>query len=162
MILLDRCAPYIAVATLVRDRTPNIHLMRRQALRHISGAQPKGSMMQLLRFPTAVKRDPAIEVWIQEHPGELGKIAQRWFQIMRDCGDDVRELLHDGHSTACIGDAAFGYVNVFNAHVNVGFVRGAHFNGEYLGWSSTRMCSCRHSSFPAGGAEAPLHADAGD
>jgi hypothetical protein len=82
-------------------------------------------MMQLLRFPTAVKRDPAIEVWIHEHRGELGKIAQRWFEIMRDCGDDVRELLHDGHPTACVGDAAFGYVNVFKAHVNVGFFRGA-------------------------------------
>src|SRR5438445_11598928 len=44
---------------------------------------------------------------------------------MRDCGDDVRELLHDGHPTACVGDAAFAYVNAFKAHVNVGFFRGA-------------------------------------
>src|SRR5215468_3392823 len=44
---------------------------------------------------------------------------------MRDCGGDVRELLHDGHPTACVGDAAFGYVNAFTAHVNVGFFRGA-------------------------------------
>jgi len=44
---------------------------------------------------------------------------------MRACGDDVRELLHDGHPTACVADAAFGYVNVFKAHVNVGFFRGA-------------------------------------
>jgi hypothetical protein len=44
---------------------------------------------------------------------------------MRACGDDVRELLHDGHPTACVGDAAFGYVNAFKAHVNVGFFRGA-------------------------------------
>ena len=62
---------------------------------------------------------------MREHPGELGAIAQRWFEIMRDCGDDVRELLHDGHPTACVGDAAFGYVNAFKAHVNVGFFRGA-------------------------------------
>ena len=62
---------------------------------------------------------------MREHSGELGEIAQRWFEIMRDCGDDVRELLHDGHPTACVGDAAFGYVNVFKAHVNVGFFRGA-------------------------------------
>jgi hypothetical protein len=41
------------------------------------------------------------------------------------CGDDVRELLHDGHPTACVDDAAFGYVNVFKAHANVGFFRGA-------------------------------------
>jgi hypothetical protein len=44
---------------------------------------------------------------------------------MRECGDDVRELLHDGHPTACVGDAAFGYVNAFTAHVNVGFFLGA-------------------------------------
>ena len=59
------------------------------------------------------------------HSGELGAIAQRWFEVMRGCGDDVRELLHDGHPTACVGDAAFGYVNAFTAHVNVGFFRGA-------------------------------------
>ena len=82
-------------------------------------------MSQLLLFPSSVKRDPTIEVWMRDHSGELGAIAQRWFEIMRDCGDDVRELLHDGHPTACVGDAAFGYVNAFTAHVNVGFFRGA-------------------------------------
>lgn len=59
------------------------------------------------------------------HAGGLGEIAQYWFAVMRACGDDVRELLHDGHPTACIGDAAFGYVNAFRDHVNVGFFRGA-------------------------------------
>jgi hypothetical protein len=81
-------------------------------------------MSELFRFPTAVERDPAIEVWIQEH-ADLGAIARRWFEVMRGCGDDVRELLHDGHPTACAGDAAFAYVNAFKAHVNVGFFRGA-------------------------------------
>ena len=78
-----------------------------------------------MRFPSAIKRDPAIEAWIKQHSGELGAIARRWFEVMRTCGDDVRELLHDGHPTACVGDAAFGYVNAFTAHVNVGFFRGA-------------------------------------
>jgi len=36
----------------------------------------------------------------------------------------VRELLHDGHPTACVGNAAFAYINAFKAHVNVGFFRG--------------------------------------
>ena len=62
---------------------------------------------------------------MREHSDDLGAIAQRWFEVMRDCGEDVRELLHDGHPTACVGDAAFGYVNAFKAHVNVGFFRGA-------------------------------------
>lgn len=79
----------------------------------------------LMRFPSAVPRDPAIDEWFRAHAGELGAIARRWFEVLRACGDDVRELLHDGHPTACIGDAAFGYVNAFTAHVNVGFFRGA-------------------------------------
>jgi hypothetical protein len=82
-------------------------------------------MEKLMRFPSAVRRDSAIERWMREHPGEPGAMARRWFEVMRDCGDDVRELLHDGHPTACIGDAAFGYVHVFTAHANVGFFRGA-------------------------------------
>ena len=82
-------------------------------------------MTRLLRFPSSVKRDPAIEAWMYEHAGELGTLARRWFEVMRARGDDVLELLHDGHPTACVGDAAFGYVNAFRAHVNVGFFRGA-------------------------------------
>ena len=85
-------------------------------------------MSQLFRFPGALTRDPAIEVWMHEHSGELGLIARRWFEVMRACGNDVRELLHDGHPTACVDDAAFGYVNAFNAHVNVGFFRGAEIS----------------------------------
>jgi hypothetical protein len=82
-------------------------------------------MNQLMRFPNSVKQDPAIERWMNEHSGDLGAIAQYWFEVMRNCGDDVRELLHDGHPTACVGDAAFAYVNAFTAHVNVGCFRGA-------------------------------------
>ena len=81
-------------------------------------------MNQVLRFPGSVKRDPAIEIWMHDHSGDLGVLAQRWFDVMRACGDDVRELLHDGHPTACVEDAAFAYVNAFKSHVNVGFFRG--------------------------------------
>jgi len=81
-------------------------------------------MSQLWRFSTAVERDPAVDTWMREHSDALGAIAQRWFEVMRSCGDDVRELLHDGHPTACVGDAAFAYVNAFKAHVNVGFFCG--------------------------------------
>ena len=82
-------------------------------------------MNRLMRFPSAVKRDPDIQAWMSEHSDELGAIAKYWFNVMRDCGDDVRELLHDGHPTACVADAAFAYVNAFKTHVNVGFFRGA-------------------------------------
>ncbi len=79
----------------------------------------------LLRFNGAVERDPAIDAWMKDHAGELGAIAHHWFQAMRNCGDEVRELLHDGCPVACLGDAPFGYVNVFTSHVNVGFFHGA-------------------------------------
>jgi hypothetical protein len=38
-------------------------------------------------------------------------------EVMRKCGDEVRELLHDGCTVACLGDAPFGYVDVFTSHV---------------------------------------------
>jgi hypothetical protein len=95
----------------------------------------------LLRFNGARERNPAIDVWMNEHGGELETIARQWFEVMRKCGDEVRELLHDGCPVACLGDAPFGYVNVFASHVNVGFFRGASLpdparllqgNGKYM------------------------------
>jgi hypothetical protein len=80
---------------------------------------------ELLRFDGVVERDPAIDAWMDAHAGELGAIAQEWFEVMRQCGDEVREILHDGCPNACLGDAPFGYVNVFTSHVNVGFFQGA-------------------------------------
>src|SRR5689334_17527184 len=79
----------------------------------------------LLRFNGAVERDPAIDAWMKERTDALGAIAHQWFEVMRKCGDEVRELLHDGCPVACLGDAPFGYVNVFTSHVNVGFFHGA-------------------------------------
>jgi hypothetical protein len=78
-----------------------------------------------LRFNGAVERDTAIDAWMKAHAGELGIIAHRWFDVMRKCGDEVRELVHDGCPVACLGDAPFAYVNVFTSHVNVGFFHGA-------------------------------------
>lgn len=66
---------------------------------------------RLLRFPSAVARDPAIDAWFDSRPAQLGAMAREWFLRMRNCGSDVRELLHDGHPTACVGDAAFAYTN---------------------------------------------------
>lgn len=88
-------------------------------------SEAEGRDARLLRFPGGARRDPAIDRWIRTRPDELGAIAKHWFDVIRGCGEDVRELLHDGHPTACIDDAAFAYVNAFTAHVNVGFFRGA-------------------------------------
>jgi len=78
----------------------------------------------ILRFPGGVERDPAIAGWMKSPPYELRSIARKWWVLMRECGDDVRELIHDGAPTVCVGDAAFAYVNAFTSHVNVGFFHG--------------------------------------
>lgn len=82
-------------------------------------------MPTFLTFDGAVRRQPRIDQWFDERRSELAAIGREWFAEMRACGPDVTELLHDGHPTACVADAAFGYVNVFTSHVNVGFFHGA-------------------------------------
>jgi hypothetical protein len=82
-------------------------------------------MSQLMRFPSAVRRDPEVDAWFAVSDNELRRLAQPWFERMREGGADVRELMQDGWPTACVGDAAFGYVAAFSAHVNVGFFQGA-------------------------------------
>ena len=82
-------------------------------------------MRTLFRLDGAAERHPAVELWWDEHQGPLGAMARRWFEAMRQCGDDVREVLHDGQPTACVGGVAFAYVAAFTSHVNVGFFHGA-------------------------------------
>ena len=78
-----------------------------------------------VRFPSSVKHDPAIDAWLRAQREDLRPFVEIWFSRMRGCGGDVRELMHDGCPVACVGDVAFGYVNVFTSHVNVGFYFGA-------------------------------------
>lgn len=81
--------------------------------------------MELMRFPSATHHSIDIDEWLSGEPNVLYSVARDWFRVMRKCGDDVKELLHDGCPVACVGDAAFAYVNVYTAHVNVGFYLGA-------------------------------------
>jgi hypothetical protein len=81
-------------------------------------------MSDLFRFSGAVRRHPEVEAWfLTDAPTR--RMAELWFARLRSLGEDVREMLHDGHPTACVDDAAFAYVDAFTAHVNVGFYRGA-------------------------------------
>ena len=83
------------------------------------------STVRLFTLDGARRRDAAVEAWLAAASEPLGSIARRWFDEMRACGADVGELLHDGHPTACVGNAAFAYVNVFTDHLNVGLYPGA-------------------------------------
>ena len=82
-------------------------------------------MLPFLTFTGAVEREAAIDHWIDAQPDALARLARRWFTTMRDCGDDVRELMHDGCATVCVQDAPYAYVSAHAAHINVGFFHGA-------------------------------------
>jgi hypothetical protein len=82
-------------------------------------------MPALLTFSGAMAQDPAIDRWFATRPSELASIARDWFEVMRSCGANVRELMHDGCLNVCVQDAPFAYVNAFTSHVNVGFFHGA-------------------------------------
>lgn len=79
----------------------------------------------ILRLSGAVRQDPAVETWLADDSVELRSVARKWFMRMRECGHDVRELMHDGCPVACVANAPFAYVNTFKSHVNVGFFHGA-------------------------------------
>jgi hypothetical protein len=98
-------------------------------------------MDDLLRFTGAVRRDPRIEAWFSDFPDPLRLMTRAWFERMRGCGEDVRELLHDGCPVACVGDAPFAYVNAFKAHASVGFFQGAslHDPARLLEGTGKRM-----------------------
>jgi len=81
---------------------------------------------ELLRVSRTVKEDPAIAAWFAAQPADLRALAAPWFERMRHCGPDVREVMHDGVATVCVDDAPFAYVGVFTAHVTVGFYHGSN------------------------------------
>ena len=81
--------------------------------------------MNVFRLSGAVRRDPRIEAWFEDITDPFRLVVRPWFERMRDSGTDVRELLHDGCPVACVGEAAFGYVNAFSAHASIGFFNGA-------------------------------------
>lgn len=82
-------------------------------------------MEDFLRFSGAVRRAAEIEAWFASDANPLRQMTRLWFERMRGCGADVRELFHDGCPVACVDDAPFAYVNAFRAHANVGFFHGA-------------------------------------
>lgn len=98
-------------------------------------------MDSLFYFSSAKRHEPEIDAWLSQEPHELTILARRWFDEIRACGADVNELIHDGYPVACVNEAAFAYVNVFTAHVNIGFFTGALLEdpGQLLLGTGKRM-----------------------
>jgi hypothetical protein len=84
-------------------------------------------MTAMFRLSGAGKRDPTIEEWLKKSDA-LTAVARTWFRRLRACGEDVLEMMHDGHPVACVEDMPFAYVDIFKSHTNVGFFYGAHLD----------------------------------
>ena len=82
-------------------------------------------MRPLFLLNSTQKSDPAVERWLEVASGELGDLARQWFEVLRGCGEDVEETLHDYQPTVCVQDAAFAYIDIYKAHMNIGFFQGA-------------------------------------
>ena len=113
-------------------RAPNLRVISANRTLQLDPAAGDAEAFKARSLDNAANRclhhhvfDTDLAVRLGEYPDELAAIASYWFGVMRDCGDDVRELVHDGYPTACVADAAFAYVGAFTRHVNVGFFRGA-------------------------------------
>lgn len=81
--------------------------------------------VRLFPLPGARRQDASVEAWFAAPQSATRMLARKWFDEWCACGEDVGQLLHDGHPTVCVQGTALGYVNAFAAHVNVGFFLGA-------------------------------------
>jgi hypothetical protein len=126
-------------------------MTRRRSRRIPLDLRAFGDQQDIFRLSGAVERSPSVDAWLMDDSVALRAMAREWFARMRNCGDDVRELMHDGCPVACVRDAPFGYVNSFKNHVNVGFFQGAMLDDPagLLEGTGKRM---RHVKLTADGA----------
>jgi hypothetical protein len=107
----------------------------------MGGGWHSGRVETLFLLPSALPRDPRIDAWFAAPDHELRLMVQPWFERLRGCGPDVTETMADGHPVACVGEAAFAYVDAFSAHAAIGFFRGAMLDDPagLLGGAGKRM-----------------------
>ena len=82
-------------------------------------------MIALFDLNNSFEFDPKIDRWWSTKPPELSSLARTWFEVMKMCGPDVKESLHNGYPAACLDVYPFAYVDAFRSHINVGFYCGA-------------------------------------
>ncbi len=87
-------------------------------------------MTKLLKYIGKDIQDITLESWFAQKPEELRPFVVKWLNTIYACGVDVQAIFHDGYPMGCIDDAPFAYVNIFKAHVNVGFFYGSELSDK--------------------------------
>lgn len=88
-------------------------------------------MDKLLRYTDKDLQPMTMDQWLKSKPPELRVLAERWFDEIRNCGDEVEAIFHDNYPIGCVDRAPFAYVNVYRDHVNVGFFYGAYLTDRH-------------------------------
>lgn len=83
-------------------------------------------MEAILKFYGKDIEATEFDSWLEQKAEVLRPIASKWFEIIKESGPEVEAIFHDNYPIGCIEDAPFAYVNVYTAHVNVGFFYGAY------------------------------------
>jgi hypothetical protein len=87
-------------------------------------------MEKLLRYTIRDHQKIAIDDWLKEKPQHLQAEAMRWYQEIEAIGPEVEMIFHDDHPIGCVEDAPFAELQVYSAHINLGFYYGAFFYDE--------------------------------
>lgn len=82
-------------------------------------------MEKLLLYTGKDIQKITMDAWLKDKAPELRPIVLKWFDEIKNCGEDVQGIFHDGYPIGCVENAPFAYVNAFTSHVNVGFFYGA-------------------------------------
>ncbi len=107
-------------------------------------------MNTLLRYTGKDIEEMDFDPWLEQKPAALRPIALKWFTVIKNCGQDVEDIFHDGYPIGCVESAPFAYINAFTSHVNLGFFYGADLPDEsgLLEGTGKRM---RHIKLRPGG-----------
>jgi hypothetical protein len=81
---------------------------------------------KLLRYTEKDFQKITMEEWLQSKVPTLRPLVGKWFHQIKNCGDDVQSIFHDGCPMACVDNVPFAYVNAYKAHINIGFFYGAY------------------------------------
>lgn len=87
-------------------------------------------MEKLLLYTDKDFQDLTMDIWLRSKTPALRPIAVKWFNEIKNCGNDVQDIFHDGYPIGCVNKAPFAYVNIFSSHVNVGFFYGADLDDK--------------------------------
>jgi hypothetical protein len=76
-----------------------------------------------VRYPGAVRRDPAIDAYVRS-AGPLGETLARLVALVRSSVPAHDEVVFHGAPSFCIGGEPFCYIVGYPRHVNLGFCDG--------------------------------------